>query len=264
MQEQQIHPHKVTKPIQLLAAWLVGLILTNAIFLSAAIKLNGMEWERGALVVAAIANVPIFLLALFILQTKFRAELQEDTFYSEYLSKKTAAVIRIDKNTSQDALIESMEKKIAELDRRATASVDHQPKNCIALDWSNWAVALNDLHPKFVDIRNALRTAKITLAEMFGSNGMAHPPKKWIIAMSHALPFEHRVLLLNVLIPFGFDGFQFWEPQREAGEDEDVYIGSYGSDTYAQITDELSELINGEVEAVDLKQYLHRHEQKFQ
>ncbi len=83
--------------------------------------------------------------------------------------------------------------------------------------------------------------------------------------MSHGLPFEHRVLLLKVLLPFEFDGFLFWEPQREAGEYEDVYIGSYGGggDIYAQITDELSELLNGEIEAVDLKQYLNRHKKKF-
>ena len=69
-----IEPHKVTKPMQLLAAWLVGLIITNAIFLASAINFDKDSWERGALVVSAIVNVPIFLYALFILQTRFRAE----------------------------------------------------------------------------------------------------------------------------------------------------------------------------------------------
>lgn len=88
MKEQRIEPHKVTKPIQLLAAWMVGLVVTNSSFLIAAVQMADESWERGCLVIAAVANVPVFLFALFLLQTRFRAELQEDTYYSEYLSKK--------------------------------------------------------------------------------------------------------------------------------------------------------------------------------
>ena len=265
MSEQRIEPNKVTKPIQLLAAWLVGLILTNGIFLTAALQLERGSWERGALVVSAIINVPLFLLALFVLQTRFRAELQEDTYYSEYLSKKTATVVRIDKNAAQDSRLEELERRVirlAELEAfpAVLASTFEAATRTAALDWSEWAIALNDLHPKFEDIRKALRSADIPLAEIFGSPGEV--PPCWIISLSHHLPAGHNARLLAELLPFGFDGIQFWEPQREADENEDVYIGSYGTGSYALITTELEELVAGKVEAVDLNHYYKRHKTK--
>lgn len=265
MAEQRIEPHKVTKPIQLLAAWLVGLIVTNGIFLSAALNLDASTWERGALVISAIANVPLFLLALFILQTRFRAELQEDTYYSEYLSKKTATVIRIDKNSAQDARLEELERQVLRitepkvlLPTDALITTEGVPQS--TLSWTDWAVALNSLHPKFEQIREALRAADIPLAEIF--DGHREPPELWIIAISYHLPFTHKANLLRAVLPYGFDGIQFWEPQREAEENEDVYIGSYGTGTYARVTPELETLLNKKVEAADLNYYYKRHNAK--
>lgn len=88
MNDQRIHPEKITKPIQLLAAWLVGLILVNASFLVAAQQIAKPDWASGLLVIASVLNVPIFLLALFLLQTKFRPQLQEDAYYSQYLQNE--------------------------------------------------------------------------------------------------------------------------------------------------------------------------------
>jgi hypothetical protein len=246
---------------------LVGLIVTNGIFLTTALHLEPHTWERGALVISAIVNVPIFLLALFILQTRFRAELQEDTYYSEYLSKKTAAVVRIDKNAAQDARIEELEQKVvrfAEVDAfpALLAAKFIEETHTETLDWSNWAVALNDLHPRFEEIRTALRSANIPLAEIFGGP-RTEVPDKWIISLSHHLPAAHKALLLKVVLPFGFDGFHFWEPQREAEENEDVYIGSYGEAPYASVTTELETLLKEKVEAIDLIHYYRRHKTKF-
>jgi len=88
MNTNNLKPEKVTKPIQLLAAWLLGLVLINTLFLTIATQLNNPDWGANALVLASIANVPIFLFSLFILQTRFRPEMQEDTFYSKYLERK--------------------------------------------------------------------------------------------------------------------------------------------------------------------------------
>jgi len=88
MSEHQIVPDKVTKPIQLLAAWLVGLIVVNASFLLAAQQIAKPDWASSALVIAAISNVPIFIIALFLLQTKFRPQMQEDSYYSQYLERE--------------------------------------------------------------------------------------------------------------------------------------------------------------------------------
>lgn len=79
---QKIPVEKVTKPIQLLAAWLTGLIVVDAAFLAAANTLLGPAWAKGMLVIAAVINVPLFLISIFLLQTKFRPEMQEDSFYS--------------------------------------------------------------------------------------------------------------------------------------------------------------------------------------
>lgn len=259
MQQQQIQPHKVTKPIQLLAAWLVGLILTNASFLAAALHIDGAEWLRGVLVVAAIINVPLFLLALFVLQTKFRAELQEDTFYSEYLSKKTSTVIKVDKNSSQDAKIEALEQQVAALSVGpppvSEAAAVHE-----ALDWTDWPVAVNVKHPQFTDIRVALAAANIPLSEMFGMYGKE--PDRWVVSIDSHMPVSHKVKILQVLQPFKFDGFLFWEPVPDAGEEENVYIGSFGSRDYAPFTDELRDLLAGHVDPIDLKIYMARHARK--
>lgn len=264
MTENKIEPHRVTKPIQLLAAWLVGLVLTNGSFLAAAIKLDSGTWERSALIVASIANVPVFLLALFLLQTRFRAELQEDAFYADYLSKKTAAPVRIDKNTSQDIKIEELERtvlrlaSVSALDTNRQDEIRNSTRASQTLDWSEWSVALNEYHPKFTDVRTALRGANIPLTTIFGSKTEVLPTK-WIISLSNHLPTTHRIAILRAVLPFGFDGFEFWEPIREAEEDEDVYIGSYGDGSYARVTEQLATLLEGELEAVDLNHYYKQH-----
>jgi hypothetical protein len=241
MTEGQINPHKITKPMQLLAAWLLGLVATVGIFLTAAIQLEQGSWERSALVIAAIIDVPIFLGALFLLQTKFRAELQEDSFYFEYLSKKTATVVHIEKEA-------------------ASFSGDNPEKPKLLVDvgpeWGHWRVGVNCHHPKIRELRAGLRRAGIPVAELFGTN--TQPPGRWVVAMSDSLPVSHQARLLKALVPFGFAGFVHWEPQRHAGETEDVYIGSYGSDRCVPITAELVEFLDGEVEEIDMKLYVHQ------
>lgn len=254
--DQKIQPHKVTKPIQLLAAWMVGLIVTNATFLAAATYLSPSAWERGALVIAAIVNVPLFIGALFLLQTRFRAELQEDHFYFEYLSKKTASLIRVDKNIVQGSRLEALEREAAR--SKLIRGEDEKSSNgLIKLDWSNWRVALNQLHPRFDELREALRSADIPLAEFFGNEG--NSPSEWVISLSNSLPANHKAAILRVVVPFEFEGFSFWDPIEEADETEDVYIGSYGKSSFARIDDKLQRLLEKDVEEVDLRHYYSRH-----
>jgi hypothetical protein len=100
MNGHKIVPEKVTRPIQLLAAWLAGLIIVDGAFLTAATQINSLAWASGALIIASITNVPLFLVSLFLLQTKFRPEMQEDAYYSKYLeyqySKKTSLTKTLD------------------------------------------------------------------------------------------------------------------------------------------------------------------------
>lgn len=259
MNEQRIEPHKVTKPIQLLAAWMVGLVVTNSSFLIAAVQMADESWERGCLVIAAVANVPVFLFALFLLQTRFRAELQEDTYYSEYLSKKSSNVVRVDKNTEQDLRINRVEKFVTQLTAKKNDNILHiqNTNDTGVLDWSSWPIALNRQHPRFKEIRQSLREAKIPLTSFFGNQEV--PPKKWVIAIGNQLPINHKIALLKTVLPYDFDGFQLWNPLRDAEENEDVYIGSYGIYSYAPINDELMEMLTSVLDEVDLREFYERN-----
>lgn len=85
MTEHRIDPRMVTKPLQLLAAWLVALIVLDTAFLTAAATIRTPDWASAVLVIASVGNVPIFLFGMFLLQTKYRPEMQEDSYYSVYL-----------------------------------------------------------------------------------------------------------------------------------------------------------------------------------
>lgn len=277
LDKPQIQPQQVTRPIQLLAAWLVGLIVIDGIFLEIALRLEPGAWERGWLVLAAILNVPAFLTAMFTLQTRFRAELQDDPHYAQYLSKKTAqslTLVRVDEATSTPfaALPSSFED---DDDEDADADADGEeiddaaddpavvtPADAAApLDWSRWRVALNDHLPRFAQIRDALHAAGIPVAEVFGHAGRAgaEPPANRVVALNRALPPAHKAALLRVLLPFGLDGFQLWRPVADADESEDVYIGSYGVTQYARFTDELGALLEAGLDDAGLDDYRRRH-----
>jgi hypothetical protein len=101
MNSSRIAPERVTRPIQLLAAWLVGLIVVDASFLMAAQQITRPDWASGLLVIAAVANVPVFIGALFLLQTKFRPEMQEDAFYAQYLQSERAFFSHAETTTAE-------------------------------------------------------------------------------------------------------------------------------------------------------------------
>lgn len=85
---EQIAPERVTRPIQLLAAAFVFVIALDGTFLAAAATIERPSWASGLLVVAAIVNVPIALLGVFALQTRFRPQMQEDHYYAEWLLRE--------------------------------------------------------------------------------------------------------------------------------------------------------------------------------
>lgn len=87
MNSHKIEPHKITKPISLMAVWFVALILLDASFLTAAAKIKHPAWLSPLLVISAIVLVPIFLVGVFLLQTVFRKELQEDQYFAEWLKR---------------------------------------------------------------------------------------------------------------------------------------------------------------------------------
>lgn len=85
MSGKEIKPEKITRPFQLLAAWLVVLVTLDGSFLTAARLITQPDWAPAALVITAIVNIPIFIGILFLLLTKYRKELQDDKYYSKHL-----------------------------------------------------------------------------------------------------------------------------------------------------------------------------------
>ncbi|MDH1308235.1 hypothetical protein N5C40_17070 [Pseudomonas fulva] len=258
MNNHGIDPNKITKPIQLLSAWIIGLIVTDSVFLYSAINFETQSWERGALVISAILNVPFFLVSLFLLQTKFRIELQEDSFYHDYISKKNAAHQRIDKDTIQDSRLLEIEKALT-ISSSSTISEQHPAKG-ITPAWNNWSIAVNDLHPQFKEILDALASYSIPVSSIFGSVNGSKVPSQWVAAINPTLPKDHKLQLLRAILPFNFDGFEFHTPIKDANEDDDVYIGCYGPGDYCIITNEFRTMISEELTDADLHNYYQRHQ----
>lgn len=88
MNQNPIKAHQVTKPMQLLAAWLAALIAIEGIFFTSAGLIDHPRWAAGLLVVSGVLAVPVFLGAMFLLQTKFRPQIQDDEYYGEYLKSQ--------------------------------------------------------------------------------------------------------------------------------------------------------------------------------
>jgi len=209
MPEQKIEAHKITKPIQLLAAWLVGLILVNGSFLATAKLMTTPSWVSGLLTIAAIANVPIFLVCIFLLQTRFRPEMQEDIYYAKYLENKISPVTGIEPieplvESLRNDLIESnkftigllrdlgdniklladnvesfsiqahigeagQSKQLDELEQRLISSKKDIEIFEKSIDWQKSYIEINDLIPDYSALMQKLAKEGIIIKNTFGS-----------------------------------------------------------------------------------------------
>ncbi|MDD5289225.1 MAG: hypothetical protein PHY28_08970 [Dehalococcoidales bacterium] len=88
MTDTKIEPHKITRPFQLLATWIAGLILLVGAFISAAVCITNPPWLRVTFGITAVAIVPLFIFLIFMMQTKYRAQLLGDSYYAEYLKQQ--------------------------------------------------------------------------------------------------------------------------------------------------------------------------------
>ena len=222
---KQIEPHKITKPIQLLAAWLAGLVLVNGSFLVAATQIAQPTWVPGALVAAGIVNVPLFLLAIFLLQTRFRPEMQEDSFYSRYLeSKKTGNTAR-EISAESFALIREdiskLEKVVAEKVLGGLGQAELEK-----LKWSAVTVMLNKNLPNFADIAKALSARGIPVHETFG--GGAALPDVLKVAIGSGFDVQQIRSLAEVLSGIS-DGWISFAYDDDQNYNKQVLIGAYGA-----------------------------------
>ncbi len=219
----KIEPHRITKPIQLLAAWLLGLIIVNGAFLVAAAQITKPDWVSEALVVASIVNVPLFLISIFLLQTKFRPEMQEDAFYSKYLESKTG-------NTKREVTAESfvsiredianLEKVVAEkvLDGMGEAELQK-------MKWSSVTVMLNESLGDFEKIAKELMQHGIPVHETFGRGTSS--PEVFNIGFGYGFDVEQIRKLVEVLSSINDGWISFAHDDTEHYGNR-VLIGAYG------------------------------------
>lgn len=284
MAENKITPDKITKPIQLLAAWLAGLILVNGSFLTAASVLLDPPWLRATLVIASVCNVPVFLFCLFLLQTKFRPEMQEDTFYSKYLEQNTGKMVSsspfetgfqqfrmelaesnqryvemisgldaglkalaLELSTTKANIDQAQSGKLAELAKELERSVQTIDRAKERATDSTVQIAANDLLPEFLQLRKELRKNGLSVDRTFGSSSKEpEVPKFRVIGFGESVPVEIVRRVVSVCRKYGFDRIHFTSEDQNAGH---VYIGSYiyrapSEPQPVPLDDEILELLN--------------------
>ncbi|TOD49377.1 hypothetical protein [Vibrio parahaemolyticus] len=221
MNNQNIQPEKITKPIQLLGAWLVGLFSINSTFLVAAVNLSELNWASEALVIAAILNVPIFLIAVFTLQTKFRPELQEDSYYAEYINQKTNESVKIPVSTQN---VQELLVKIEQLEAKLALSLTGEG-HVKSEEISSLLFGVNSHFDDREAIKGTLSAHDIIRITSFGPKDKQ--PTQRVMSISQYLSSEKIKQLVSLAKELKMDGYRLFDNRMEETE-EDVLIGSYG------------------------------------
>jgi hypothetical protein len=219
LSDHNIKPERITKPIQLLGAWLAGLFSIDSCFLFAAANMAAGSWESRALVIAAISNVPLFLIAVFLLQTKFRPELQEDSYYSTYLSQKTNEPIII--NRSEAHLME-IGQRIEAMEQRSLNAPKTIEPNSTQLN--SLLIGINKYLSDKETIKSKLANLGVLRSSVFGSD---FGPTERVVSISEQLPPDTVAEIVKLAGELGFEYYNMFDKRIETIE-EDVLIGSYG------------------------------------
>ncbi|WP_312913413.1 hypothetical protein [Stutzerimonas nitrititolerans] len=255
MENQKIEPYKVTKPIQLLAAWLVGLVLVNGSLLATSSAFNEPVWLKATLIIAAICNVPLFIGAVFVLQTKFRPELQEDSYYSKYLDKSTSEYVTLSKDDELIALVSDLRSEVVRIEKEAIAST--QPEAVIPESpWHPWGVALCDLLPDFQDIRHELKKNGIPVDRIFGKANTNNKLQANVLSFSQEMDFASIIKVMKMMLPFSFQGYCYSITPSSVNKEE-IFLGGFGymNGGFYPINKELRELLETDLEPSDLKYF---------
>jgi hypothetical protein len=220
MTDQTFKPEKITKPIQLLGAWLAGLLSIDSCFLFAAAHLQQGSWESGALTIAAIVNVPLFLGAVFLLQTKFRPELQEDSYYSTYLSRKTNQPIKVGQGAAHFV---ELRQELGALEQRLL-----EPPQVVGKKSSAFADLTIGINRHLADKDTILK--KLAECGVIGTTlfGADDPPESRVVAISQYLPKDVFREVVHLASELGFRRYTRYDNRQEQA-DEDVLFGAYGS-----------------------------------
>ncbi|EKG2657624.1 hypothetical protein O2V57_004527 [Vibrio parahaemolyticus] len=224
MNNQDIKPEKITKPLQLLGAWLAGLFSINSCFLVAASNMEQDSIGSLLLIGAAIINVPIFLVAVFVLQTKFRPEMQEDQYYSIYLSSKTNQKVYVPKSERN---LKELEKQFVTLNTRLSSFIERDVKEQL----KETKFAINECLILSGTYEANLKAYGVKTVNLFGSE---NSPLTEIVAISTYLPNELQEEVIALVKQLGFKQYAYFDNVDEESE-EMVIIGAYGTEHVVDI-----------------------------
>ena len=181
------------------------------------------SFESLALVGAAIVNVPIFLIAVFLLQTRFRPELQEDSYYSTYLSQKTNEPISIRK---EDTRLTELSQKISNLE---IAITERQVPESSSELLKGVLFGVNEFLPNRDEIKAVLRSKGVLGVSSFGNPDMS--PPKFAIAISEYLPKQVSNYIIEIAREAGATHYAFFDNHEEQTA-EDVLFGAYHANNF--------------------------------
>lgn len=219
MTEHNIKPERITKPIQLLGAWLAGLFSIDTAFLLTATRMPDHSWEAGTLVVASVVNVPLFLLAVFVLQTKFRPELQEDSYYSTYLSQRTNEPVIVSRDEQR---VIRLQEQLSDIEKKLTPA---QEKTSAKEVLDGLVFGINKHLADKEQIVEKLSKAGVSTYTTFG---VKEAPSERVVSISQHLSKQEIRSVLSLMRELGFERYNLYDNLAEETE-EDVLIGSYGS-----------------------------------
>lgn len=215
MSEKSFEPSTVTKPIQLLAAWLIGLIVVNGTFLTAARLIEKPDCAAGFLVICAALCVPMFLGALFLLQTKFRPEMQEDSFYARHLERLSSQTAKVEFVTTEQEVkttpIRAKQRRVRQNNRTFSSDIVQ--------------ISVNDLLDNFDDIVKEIKNIGLSVSDTFGSTSIkANVPTQRLISVGYDVDLKLIKQLLKSALHLKFDKISLSE---EGFSYNRVYFGSY-------------------------------------
>lgn len=243
MNEQRINPEKITKPIQLLAAWLIGLILLVGALITGATQVTEPDWLPIFFSFSAVAIIPLFLYLIFKLQTKYRPQMQEDHYYSEYLNKNTMTI----ESKTTDKLTQSLtntindrvkelaviqEKQMLELHEKIVTLLPEKSKERSEpfpalkefLDITNTDVQVNQKLDFLDEIEDLLSQYNVERIGMFGDEPFHKKPELFVLSFGINVNFQLLKELISNLTKYGLTNIRIVEEDFKSNM---LYIGSY-------------------------------------
>lgn len=231
--------HKLGKSTQLSAVLILGLVLVDAVFLSAAGLLAESGWVTGVLVVAAVLNVPFFVWCVFRLQTKYRPELQDDEYYFKYrkslvrgghIYKQSDEVFSLEPGWTLERVRAEELKEFEKFVESAGLVRDQRFELGVfeRYEWDEKRISLNVRLDRSEDLLKLLRVLGYPDIGWFGTEDGLEPPSGFVLAFGIGFNLNEIKRFLLTMEQFDPDRVVFAEDERKFNEFENqILVGVY-------------------------------------